>query len=144
MNITLGRLKVYDRMSEETVAYNADILLDGRKVGEASNTGKGEADRIYWSDREQGRAIEAYAKSLPPQQLGDMTIPMDIEGLLGSLVEDERLRKMCKRATLIRMDGSLFTLNTLDRPRVVAYMAVKYAGKPYAIENDRLAKAVTV
>lgn len=39
--VTLGKFKHYARLSEETVAFTADILLDGKKVGTADNRGHG-------------------------------------------------------------------------------------------------------
>lgn len=46
---TLANIEVYPRMSEETTAFVADILIDGEFVGTCENSGKGEGNypRIY-------------------------------------------------------------------------------------------------
>lgn len=41
MKIELKRLKVYPRMSDETLAFVADVWVDGKKVGTAKNDGHG-------------------------------------------------------------------------------------------------------
>ena len=39
--ITLAKFKHYARLSEETVAFTADLLLNGKKIGTAENRGHG-------------------------------------------------------------------------------------------------------
>ena len=39
--VTLDNFEWYERMSEETNAFCADLILDGIKVGECSNEGRG-------------------------------------------------------------------------------------------------------
>jgi hypothetical protein len=45
--LTLSRYKSYPRLSDETTAFNADLLLDGRKVGDAENQGQGGATFVH-------------------------------------------------------------------------------------------------
>lgn len=44
---TLANVEVYERMSEETTAFCADVLIDGIVVGECQNNGKGEGNYPY-------------------------------------------------------------------------------------------------
>jgi hypothetical protein len=39
--ISLENFEYYERMSEETNAFSADLVLDGEKVGDCSNDGRG-------------------------------------------------------------------------------------------------------
>lgn len=41
MDITLRKVRVNHRLSEETLNFSADILIDGKRVGEATNHGTG-------------------------------------------------------------------------------------------------------
>ena len=44
MKITLKKVKLYPEISEETLAYSADLYIDGKLTAQASNRGQGEAD----------------------------------------------------------------------------------------------------
>lgn len=49
----VANLEVYERMSEETIAFSADITINGVAVGHCSNSGKGEGNypfiaKEYW------------------------------------------------------------------------------------------------
>jgi uncharacterized membrane protein len=39
--ISLENFEYYERMSEETNAFSADLVLDGEKVGDCSTDGRG-------------------------------------------------------------------------------------------------------
>ena len=47
MNIELKNVKIYAGLSEETIAFNASVYIDGKKVGEAKNSGHGEIGRAH-------------------------------------------------------------------------------------------------
>lgn len=40
-SVSLANFEFYERMSEETKAFSADLVLDGINVGDCSNDGKG-------------------------------------------------------------------------------------------------------
>lgn len=70
MKITLKSIKHHARMSEETNAFEADLYVDGKKVGVAHNDGHGGESSIRITDRaarDAGleREIYAWAKTLP-------------------------------------------------------------------------------
>ena len=68
MKIELRNIKYSDFASEETACYQATIYIDGKKVGEVSNSGKGGCDNIYPYEVEN--MINRYAKTLPVRKLG--------------------------------------------------------------------------
>lgn len=41
MKVELRRLKIVERMSQETICFVADVYVDGKKVGTAENDGRG-------------------------------------------------------------------------------------------------------
>lgn len=57
--ISLANFEWYERMSEETNAFCADLILDGIKVGDCSNEGRGGcADYHAYGNWELAREIE--------------------------------------------------------------------------------------
>ena len=63
MNIELRKISFNARLSEETNAFVADIYLDGKKVGDARNSGHGGSTLI--SPRSLEIQLDEYAKTLP-------------------------------------------------------------------------------
>lgn len=68
MKIELKNVKFYERMSEETNAFVADIFVDGKKVGYAKNDGHGGCTDIRQIGGVNGelfvKCVE-YCKNLP-------------------------------------------------------------------------------
>lgn len=70
MKIELKSLRIYDRMSEETIAFTADVYVNGKKVAYAKNDGQGGSTyyhRYPNADRALLGAAEGYCKGLPPE-----------------------------------------------------------------------------
>jgi hypothetical protein len=93
MKIELKSLKIYDRMSEETIAFTADVYVNGKKVAYAKNDGCGGStyyNRYPNSDNALLNEAEAYCKSLPPEKstLGDKTLelPQSLESVIDEWV----------------------------------------------------------
>ena len=95
MKIELKRIQYYARQSEETLAFNADLYIDGKKVGEASNRGHGDPIN-YGSYSEEGQKsiqeAEQYCKTLPKETFtdGDKTYSYDmsLESYIGTLIDE--------------------------------------------------------
>lgn len=94
MKIELKKIAVYERMSEETTAFNAEIYADGINIGYAKNDGQGGCTFYHAHQGKQDlmAKAEAYAKTLPPIQyeLGEGRkgeIAMNLEHLIDELVE---------------------------------------------------------
>lgn len=96
--LSLSRLKLYPRLSEETVAFSARLLLDGVEIAEVSNTGKGEDIRIDHygfvsktdDDIKHARAI---AEAMPARSLdlgGGRVV--ELKSTLCSWISDEVAR----------------------------------------------------
>jgi len=104
MKIELKRIEFSERLSQETNAFSADLYINGRKVGEASNQGRG-GPTDYGSYDEEGRALikeaEAYCKTLPPHTFKmngethsiEMDLEMYIDNLLTDYLEQKELQK---------------------------------------------------
>ncbi len=110
--ITLKRLKVADFASEETLCFEATVMLDGVPIAEARNDGHGGVTilRAVKGAEAKLRAAEAFAKALPPlitdgpdptDPTRKLELPMSLDFLVDLLAshehEDKRLRSLFRR-----------------------------------------------
>ncbi len=99
MNITLKNCKLALSLSEETIAFTADLYVDGVKTGYASNHGTGGPTGYYATpaQRERLSKAEAYALTLPAHSYGDFTVPSSLELVIDLLVDGEVKKKEAKK-----------------------------------------------
>ncbi|MGI8547338.1 MAG: hypothetical protein ACR2M1_08380 [Gemmatimonadaceae bacterium] len=71
-HVTLTSYREHKGLSEETVAFDSSILLDGRKVGTALNTGRGGANIYDFVSRAAEARVTEIAKAWA-QSAGDET-----------------------------------------------------------------------
>ena len=94
MKLELRNIKVYERMSEETTAFTADIFVDGKKVGHTKNEGIGGPTgyNAYAGKRIQLTAAVAYCLLLPEKKypMGNktLTIKSNLENWIDDQVEE--------------------------------------------------------
>lgn len=93
MKIELKNLKIYDKMSEETLAFTADVYVNGKKVAYAQNEGCGGAthyNAYYQADRALLVEAEAYCNALPStkHEFGWKTVelPQSLESVIDAWV----------------------------------------------------------
>jgi hypothetical protein len=101
MKIELRRIQHFERMSEETNCYAADLYVDGVKVGEVGNDGHGGCDeqRVYPYARLK-EINDWCIANLPPismAEFGMADIPCDLEQHCAKLLEDFLAEKRIKR-----------------------------------------------
>lgn len=146
MQIELRKLQVYQRASEETTAFDADVWVDGVKVGTASNTGKGEANRLHLP-REIETRIITYCATLPHERLlsSDRLYPVDIDYFFSKLVADGEARQKAKRMLKDRVllldtaNGQVLQTSKLSPAQRSAFRAK--AGQ-IMLSEEHLAKAL--
>ena len=112
MKIELKQIEFSERMSQETNCFTANLYIDGKLAGDASNQGHG-GPTDYRSYTDEGRELirkaEEYCKTLPPEThtMGGetFTLDMDLENYIDNLLnqylrEKEllRFRKSMERA----------------------------------------------
>lgn len=97
MRVELRRFKSYPRLSEETVAFNADLWIDGKKVAEASNDGHGGPNFLHFSDRAVEQSFYDYCASLPDEQSEYGPLKMNADFFVSILVEKEEKKAWFKR-----------------------------------------------
>lgn len=63
MKIALKKLSVNHRLSEETTCFSADLWIDGKKAGYASNRGHGGQTDYHITDRSLEAKAKAWART---------------------------------------------------------------------------------
>nr|WP_199156679.1 hypothetical protein [Pedobacter sp. ASV2] len=102
MNIELKNIKYYEPFSEETLAFNVNLYIEGKRAGIAKNDGRGGAT-YYMGDNKEGqeliRQAENYAKALPDKHypkdeyMEAFSIPMNLEHYIDDLLNDYLRKK---------------------------------------------------
>lgn len=140
MNITLKRFQHYPRMSEETNAFNADILYEGVTVGTAENDGHGGCTFVHLNDK--GRGIPALVEASKLPELNEDSLTAIVDNLVEKTIHSKWVEKQRKKvekqlATTVLFnrkgdkDGSFRTYNLKGKsPAEVLAFAKEVAGKP--------------
>ncbi len=148
MNLELKNIKVYEQLSEETIAFSADIFVDKKKVGYATNNGRGGSTNYH---AELGKKIplaaaEAYCAVLPETKHKvngkTVTIPSSLENWIdGKVFEfaeekakkdfDKRIKRLCQTSIVWGTpDGSNAYSMSITRPkRKISELMVTPQGK---------------
>ncbi|MFD2964392.1 MULTISPECIES: hypothetical protein [Olivibacter] len=102
MNIELKNIKYYESFSEETLAFQANLYIEGKRAGTAKNDGRGGAT-YYSGDNKEGweliRQAEDYTKTLPDKNypkdeyMEGFSIPMNLEHYIDDLLNDYLAKK---------------------------------------------------
>lgn len=138
--ITLKRFQHYPRMSEETTAFNADLVHEGVVVGTAKNDGHGGCTFIYLNDKGRSISTLVEANNLPEGNDASLTDIVDnlVEETIRSKWLDrqrKRVQKELSEKVLFNRkgdkDGSFRTYNLKGKSTAeVLAFAKEVAGKP--------------
>lgn len=141
MKITIDRVKIATFASEETLCFEARLLVDGVPIATAKNDGHGGATYFHSltpAHRVQLDAVESFAKTLPPVECYGTSLDHDLEMLVGELVEDYEMdkkvtssfRRNIKKSVLFVVNGELrHTKGKIDPTRMeanIAHIVKKY------------------
>lgn len=89
--LELRNVKFYEKLSEETNCYTADLYANGKLVATVKNDGHGgETNVRQFSPKvaKEFAAIEAYCKLLPYKTYGDLSYPVTLDVLADDLFEE--------------------------------------------------------
>ena len=89
MKIQLKSIKHSKTFSEETEMFNADLWINGKKIGYCKNDGRGGCTDYRPYKKEDWaiiREAEAYCNSLPPKKYVDWECPMNLESKIYDLL----------------------------------------------------------
>lgn len=109
--VVLSGVEFFSRMSEETLAFEATLTVNGRSAL-VRNDGQGGATIIR--DHGLSEALDTYARTLPPRVISGSSYDMDGELLVFLLVEDavEAARVKAGRARRERLEDKCSELCT--------------------------------
>lgn len=150
--ISISNLKVVKSRSYETFCFTASLSLDGKVIATVDNSGTGGPNivRAKAGCVALVKEAESYALSLPATSYGEIELAMDLELLVGILVEDlnaklairKEFDKVAKKGGFIR-DGKIFTLKsfTFSKDPVLvacelARVKAKVPGVTFLIESE--------
>jgi hypothetical protein len=111
MQIELKSLKVNQRESQETLAFSANLYINGKKAATVGNHGTGGCNHYDFPDRATRHAFEAYAKQWGAER-GETFEPAD--ALIQDLIERADIAKVVRSnakrgfpVTLVGMRGGM-------------------------------------
>lgn len=102
--VSLKGIKIHHGLSEETWAYTASVYVDGKRVGEVSNSGHGGPDNLHVADKAKREVVEAAQQQHSPGQYGE-------DVLFGDMLNEHLLMQDVKKmqrkgyAVVLVMDG---------------------------------------
>ncbi|WP_222165872.1 hypothetical protein [Edaphocola aurantiacus] len=144
MKIELKKIEFSERMSQETNCFTANLYIDGKYVGEASNTGIG-GPTDYESYSEEGRALikkaEEYCKGLPSETFESggqtytlkMSLESYIDDLMSKYLKEQQTKKLLakmKQHIVFSRDVSVY-YQTLRLPQPIDQMLSNQKGRNY-------------
>lgn len=91
MEINLRSVKISLALSEETIAFVADVFVNGKKTAYARNDGHGGSTNVqaYPGMIDTLRAADEYCKALPPVITDGFSLDMDLEFFVDNLIDAE-------------------------------------------------------
>lgn len=142
MKIELRRFESSERFSEETLAFAADVYIDGTKTFAAHNDGHGGCTTVapLIGKREDDFAVsnlKAFATTLGMNaddcEGGDGLLTNIIDHVANEIHESKALRRQVsgwvkRHTTFIAIDKTIHTMKGKPDPRHAAYIAGKYPG----------------
>lgn len=123
MRIELRKVSYNASLSQDTSAFTADIWIDGKKAGQASNHGQGGPTLI--TPLALSVQLDTYGKTLPAERIESdppFVLQPDGEWLVGKALTDWVLLRDMKRALRNRV---LYTRN--DKPGLFQTRVLKPA-----------------
>jgi hypothetical protein len=110
----LRSVKIAANMSEETIAFTGVLYINGKKVADCKNDGRGGSNITRFTDRDMERAFDAYCAALPPEPVTDAwavehgftdPLPMDadmwISQEVGKVEEARYWKRKCSKTMCI-------------------------------------------
>ena len=141
MKAELRKVKVYDGLSRETTAFNAELWIDGKLAATCMNDGGGGDHMIHYVDRHHGQS--AYETAFDAWTMdADLWIGEEVE----RIALEKQLRRSCGRNTLIRLEGDgpnewrTFKPAMKYTPEFGVQLRAKHGANLIEIINERFVK----
>ena len=126
MKIELKSLKYSDFASQETHCFQANVYIDGKMQGWASNDGRGGMTNIQ--PRELYEAIKLHTDKIPPRiyEYGDQKMELEespdsyIDGLVTLSLHEKDLKRAMKKKILFTRKNQVFETQNFDAAKLSA------------------------
>lgn len=146
--LSIKKLKVNKRMSEETLCFSADVHFDGKKVGEVCNRGHGGPNEYYWPNPDDGKKLNEWAKS-QPTEFDFEKLDQLIDDLISEQDKRNDFMRWCRKSTVFRLKsdikpGEWRTIKAPYSPKVKQFLITKYGNDLAIIMNDSIEAAMKV
>jgi hypothetical protein len=139
MKLELKNIRIVKALSEETTCFTAFGYVDGIKTFIVCNRGHGGCHDYTEVDckpetRARFDAVDAWAKSLPPQQFDNIDLPSDLDSVVDDLMLNNELRQILKRMTKNKIafirNNKLWTLTLRNTdPNYVGFAIASFKAK---------------
>lgn len=140
MNVTLLKLSIHTRLSEETRCFTADIVVDGKVIGEVENRGNGGCNMYFWKDRKAGEALQKFAEQKYPQYTFEQ-IDSLIEDIIVEMELAKQLKRWCVKDTVIKLkehkEEDFIKVRVPYSPIVAQRLRKEYGNRLVEIINER-------
>lgn len=140
MKIELKRISFYERMSEETNCFAADLYINGKKVGYVKNDGQGGCTNYYGCTKEDNQIIreaEAYCKTLPKVKYLEHEWEQSLEHLIDTLFEEHIVAKL-KAKEEKKMQKLFQTAIVFGKPNAPQYRYMNFKQPLSSIPMSKL------
>lgn len=127
MKIELRKISFNERMSDETNCFVADLYLDGKKVGECNNDGRGGCTNYYGIKQHQSddiKKMEEYCRTLPNIKYHDMELEQNLESVIDDLLESYLKEKENKKKEKMMEKSIMFGV-----PNGYSYQRISWGKK---------------
>lgn len=146
MTFELKSLKIHERMSEETVCFEAFMYWNGKNVGFAENSGKGAPTEYHFKDKAIEVEVMAWAAQQPVESTDEFASPFEM--VLDALVYREdtakQLARMCRKGLAYRLKsdpkGQWTVVNRPYTPERAQALKEKYGDQLDMIAQERIAE----
>lgn len=152
MNIELKNIKTHPDMSQATTCFSATLYINGTKVAQVQNDGRGGCHNYYFQDYNLEKQFKDYCKSLPQitleadEDFPELKLNMDADHFVDDLIdkheEQKYLKKNCKKKVMFQLkdDKKNYwrTYNATFNPKEKEYLVKTYGTKLKRIANEEV------
>lgn len=150
MKIELKKLKIANHLSEETLAYTAEVWIDGKLAFHAKNNGHGGCDHFYKAGEITEREVDDWIRTnLPQLDYGDPSLETVVGDLIARMEAVKKLNRMLKtKVVMIDSQDQVYTVKCEPTPQNCDRMLANNPGctivnNPSAELRERVIKALS-
>lgn len=124
--IELKGIDIHLKLSDETPAYTAKLIVDGKYIADLENQGHGGCDMIHPVESFDFHELEARIAATYPRLWLEDKLPIEetleclCHGLVWDHVDRRNLRSTLSRKVMVLRDGKLFTVSGKKSDAMIA------------------------